>query len=207
MKKEEALLLGFAVLLSGLILFLFVQDSGYLEDSGESNDGVIYSIYGQDEWVESAGDRFWTRSATKLVDGKFMIDSYGQWKDYGYSTAANYRTQMIDTTDNPLDLGELVVNAYLSNSTETAAHVIVFDCTQRPENPDENLEYCWENGIAYNSSIIDGEGEVEFQDDLSGIRTDGYVALSITLLANTTEPIPDDRAPYVDSVRLRAAGN
>lgn len=180
-----------------------VGDLGFL---GQQEDSSLYEMDTEEEWRNQSG-RFWTERAASISEGKLTIRLYDEWRDpeFSYSSMAVLRTRMINATYDPITLDKLYLKGSLGNvPEETGIRVVLRDCTGFPLTSKENLDYCIGKDKIVYDEFLSGNGELNVERDVSNITAQNFLQIELGIFANTTKPLPPNKAPYVDSVRLTA---
>jgi len=212
-KDRRVIVILSAVIVSGAISGVFLSGFGDLVSQGMADtdfsnllsqdveNPALYDINSTSEWSSSSGI-LWTYQASALDDGKFQILNYGRWENYGYRSAANYRTSEINASNESFELDTLEATGYVGESVNSALRMKIYDCTksQIEDDPDRLVETCYGDNVVYDSGLIETSGRVELNEDLSNITIDGYMNIGMDVVANTTEA-PEDPS-YWSSLRL-----
>lgn len=199
-KDRRDIVILSAVIILGTMSGVFLSGFDDLL-SQDTYDPTLYDINSTPEWSTYSGI-LWTFDSSELDDGKFQILNYGAWQNYGYKSAASYRTSEINASKESLKLDTLEATGYVGEGADSALRMKIYDCTkpQMAGYADRLVETCYGDNIVYDSGLIETPGHAELNEDLSNITIDGYMNIGMEVVANTTES-PEDPS-YWSSLRL-----
>lgn len=187
-----------ATVVLGLALGVLIGNMPSLSSFvGQSDKSpYIYDIDSQEDWRSQEGPSRLEDSAS-FENGRLTIQEYGDFNNF---SVAEYRTEIVKASDEPLTLGNLSIEGYVGDSS-SSLRLLILDCESSPSKNKDLGGICYGDNLMYSTDFIEDQGQVSFEEDVSNITADGHLHLFMEVLTQSPEPVSDNKT-YFDSVSL-----